>query len=396
MKNLLIIGNAAENSFVEDICHHLKQRIDYSDIISLKDFANREFCPRFIWEEPNSPQEVGSRLAGKTVLIVSTSGREYSRDELSMRTFLIARAAKDNGAEKVALLEPDLFYSAQDRGPRREHGLAGLPRSEEDCKKFDGQPFSSRLYAELLKSSGVDRVITVQNHSRGVEYLCRERFSGAFDNLLPYDLYASYILNTDVVNPGNLVICAPDRGAQPYADGLAAALTKQRPGLVLSPLRMKKDRKSEYEVTIEADPESPLPLESIQGKDVAVIDDMVRTGKTIVECCRLLKTAKPNRVVFFVTHFESSREGRINMADPSVDEIVTTSTIPSISNRDVQGRLRSKLVVLRLERWLANHILYRFCPDREPLGEPHYSEDISLKNPRWKGHPGPLFTQHWL
>ena len=40
-----------------------------------------------------------------------------------MRTFLIARAAKDNGAAQVILVEPDLFYSAQDRGPTRNGEL---------------------------------------------------------------------------------------------------------------------------------------------------------------------------------------------------------------------------------------------------------------------------------
>ena len=57
-------------------------------------------------------------------------------------------------------------------------------------------------------------------------------------------------------------------------------------------------------------PHSPCPLEAIAGRDVIVFDDMVRTGNTVKECCRLLKEAGAERVVFFVTHFYSSPEVR--------------------------------------------------------------------------------------
>ena len=140
MKELVVVGSASENAFVEDIAHHLNQHEDYLDIISLKTFLNLEFCPRFIIDEL-SMANVGNKLAGKEVLIVGTSFSPLSRDELAMRTFLVARAAKDNGADRVCLLEPDLFYSAQDRGPRPEHGTTELNRTPEDYMKFDGQPF---------------------------------------------------------------------------------------------------------------------------------------------------------------------------------------------------------------------------------------------------------------
>ncbi|MBT3274406.1 MAG: ribose-phosphate pyrophosphokinase-like domain-containing protein, partial [Spirochaetales bacterium] len=186
MKELVIVGSASENAFVEDIAHHLNQHEDYLDIISLKTFLNTEFCPRFIIDQEISGN-IGNKLAGREVMIISTSFPPLSRDELAMRNFLIARAAKDNGADRVILLEPDLFYSAQDRGPRLEHGFTDYDRSPEDFGKFDGQPFSARLYAELLKQAGVDEVVTVHNHSTSVEKIFLDRFSGKFHNLKPAD-----------------------------------------------------------------------------------------------------------------------------------------------------------------------------------------------------------------
>lgn len=387
MKDYIIVGSASENTFVEDIAHHLNQREDYHDIISLKTFLNTEFCPRFIIDE-GSPNQVGKKLEGHEVLIISTSFSSHSRDELAMRNFLVARASKDNGADRVLLLEPDLFYSAQDRGPRPEHGITDFERDENDYKKFDGQPFSARLYADLLKSAGVDDVITVHNHSSSVERIFMDRFSGHFHNLIPYEVYASYLRDSDIASLNRMLLCAPDEGAESFVKAVHEEI-----GMPTVPfLSLCKTRHDERDVEIALSADSMATLEEVEGRDVVIIDDMVRTGTTIVECCNLLKRYNPRRILFFVTHFYSSREGRNNLNEPVIDEIVTTSTIPSILNRDMQGRLRHKMVVLRLSRWISSHLNRLMDPEATPLFPPLYKEDMSSKNPRWRGKMGPLFS----
>ncbi len=388
MQDLLIIGNVADNPFVVDVAHYFKQEEDYSDLISLKDFTNSEFCPRFIVDEGDW-KTIGRKLQEKTVIIVSTSIGVNTRNDLSMRNFLIARGAKDNGAARVILIEPDLYYSAQDRGPRVEHGVTEYKRDRADYQKFDGQPFSARLYADLLKDSGVDIVVTVHNHSFSVNNIFMDRFSGNFYNLKPADVYADYIKTSGVVDSNNLVVCAPDKGAVTFAEEVQCEL-----GCPDTPfLSMIKDRKAETVVNIEVDKDSPIQLKDIKGKDVAVIDDMVRTGSTTVECCRLIRRGKPRRIVFFVTHFFSSRECRTKLNDPAIDEIVTTNTIPQILNRDMQGRLRSKMVVLKIEPWVAQHVGAVLKGEPDKITEPLYAVDMSSKNPRWTGKMGPLFDE---
>lgn len=387
MKDLVIVGTVTDNPVVEDIAHHLQQHEDYSDLISLKSFLNNEFCPRFILSARGNPAP-GRQLEGKAVLIVSTNHGVGSRDDLAMRTFLLARAAKDNGADKVVLLEPDLFYSAQDRGPRKEHGYSPTPRSEEDFRKFDGQPYSARLYADLLKGAGVDEVVTVHNHSISVQAIFMDRFEGRFHNLLPADLYADYLMDSDVVNQKGLVLCAPDRGALSFVKKVRRAMEPAQVPLVF----LDKCRTDERCVEISLSPESEISFTDLAGRDVVIIDDMVRTGNTIIEAAKLIKGIHARRIVFLVSHFYSSRECRSNLNDPLLDEIITTTTIPEILNRDIQGRLRHKMVVLQLARWISSHLLRILQPGAPPLLPPLYSEDMSSKNPRWKGHLGPLFT----
>jgi ribose-phosphate pyrophosphokinase len=70
------------------------------------------------------------------------------------------------------------------------------------------------------------------------------------------------------------------------------------------------------------------------------------------------------------------------MADSAIDEILTLNTLPTILNRDEQGRLRRKLVVLKIEKWLARNLSEILdLPARPDTGL--YQIDMSSKNPRF-------------
>ena len=160
----------------------------------LKSFANTEFCPRFIHDVPDA-EHVGNRLKDKTVIICSTSAQGYDRNSLAMRNLILARTAKDNMASRIILVEPDLFYSAQDRGPHK-YGDIEADRPIDDMRKFDGQGFSSLLYAQLLKEAGVHVVLTVHNHSVKVQKV----FSQIFENQFHINVLIIELINTKVNN----------------------------------------------------------------------------------------------------------------------------------------------------------------------------------------------------
>jgi ribose-phosphate pyrophosphokinase len=380
VNEFIIISNVSDDPFAIDIGHMVGQPEEISDIISLKVYANTEFCPRFISDEADLSR-IGGQLNGKTIVICSAA-TNHTRGSLAMRNLVLARAAKDNGAKKVILVEPDLYFSAQDRGPHR--GPDEQKRPISDLKKFDGQPFTARLYAELLKSAGVDVVITVHNHSAKVQKLFSYLFNGEFHNLIPSDLYADYIRYSDMVVTGkdgdNLVLVAPDHGAEPFMKSVFESLGLPKTSRMI----MEKVRDGERKVSMTVSGESDLTLDGIKGKDVIVLDDMVRTGSTIVECCRLLRQGNPNKICFGVTHFLSSAEARENLNSKFVDEILTLNTIPAILNRDSQGRLRKKLVVLKIEKWIARYLLQYMGKDATKFEKDFYSVDMSSKNPRWR------------
>ena len=388
---IIVVGTVSDDPLAIDIAHYMHQEADISDILAYKQFANTEFCPRFISDETDF-DHIGHGLDGKTVVIVSACSGEHTRNARAMRNFLVARAAKDNGAERVILVEPDLYYSAQDRGPRPEYGHVAFNRTPQDYKKFDGQPWSSRLYAQLLKSSGVDTVMTVHNHSVAVQELFTDIFNGEFYNLSPASLYAGYLANhaslTQLSPDQGLVICAPDKGATPFAHKVYEHYCNETSGMLLhgkpSFMVMSKERLGERSVVITAAEDSPTKLSELAGREVVVCDDMVRTGGTIKECCKRLKEAGVVRVLFVVTHFYSSPEVKENLNDGAIDDIITTNTLPNILNRDMQGRLRRKMLILKIERWIVNELRKRILHVDLPPYRPPYTVDISRKNPYWE------------
>lgn len=380
--DVIVVGNTSDDPFAIDVAFAFGQTDDVADLISMKQFANSEFCPRFISDE-NDFTSIGNKLARKTVVIVSTSNRVVSRQNLAMRNMLIARAAKENGAAEVILVEPDLYYSAQDRGPKPELGSTPFERDEKDLKKFDGQPFSVMLYAQMLKLAGVDRVVTVHNHSHAVRSVFAQIFDGGYHHLLPHEIYVDYLLNSDIVRYGpngeGLALCAPDQGAREFVLEMASSLGLPKVKCIL----LEKERSGERDVEISLYEGSGSSFEDFEGHDIVLFDDMVRTGSTLVETCRFLKRVNPGRLVFAVTHFYASDEGRQKMADSAIDEILALNTLPAVLNRDEQGRLRRKMVVLKIEKWLARKLCEITGVEDEP-SENFYQIDMSSKNPRFR------------
>ena len=83
-----------------------------------------------------------------------------------------------------------------------------------------------------------------------------------------------------------------------------------------------------------------------------------------------------------MTHFYASEEGRQKMAHTALDEILTLNTLPTILNRDEQGRLRRKMVVLKIESWLGRQLCSILSiPGKESSSL--YQIDMSSKNPRF-------------
>lgn len=124
-RKFIVVGNVSDSYSAIDIADFLQQKASIDDLVSLKIFRNGEFCPRYTVNGYDKPELSGTNLHETTVIIISVQNEWISRNEMALRNMVLARAAKYNSAKRVLLVEPDLFYSAQDRGPKKE--ILALP-----------------------------------------------------------------------------------------------------------------------------------------------------------------------------------------------------------------------------------------------------------------------------
>ena len=85
--DLIVVGNSSDDPFAIDVAYAMGQSEDIADLISMKSFANSEFCPRFISDEQDFAN-IGNKLQGKKVvqvcagnmhsLVLTESGEVYS------------------------------------------------------------------------------------------------------------------------------------------------------------------------------------------------------------------------------------------------------------------------------------------------------------------------------
>ena len=398
----IIVSNWSDASFALDVAHKFGQTTDISDLISLKTFTNTEFCPRFLVDDADQ-DSIGRGLEGKRVYLISTTASQFSRIELATRNFLIASAAKENGAERVVLVEPDLFFSAQDRGPHfLDHPQMTSP---EERKKFDGQPFSAQLYGKILRSAGVDQVVTVHNHKPAVLAQIYGKIYKDAEEKLPFvnldiaHIVANFIQRTVSVekNGSNLGFVAPDQGAAEFVGRVRELTGLQDSVLVV----LEKTRLGQRSVEFT----SSEDLIALKGREVFILDDMVRTGGTIAGAIKFLAenpATRPENVYFYCTHSYISPEGRENLNSPYLTEFITTNTLPNVLNRDDQGRLRRKMVVLKIEAWIADALTYclergqlpteRYGPLSVAMSDQLYTLDFSSKNLRRSEPPSNQLT----
>ncbi len=122
-----------------------------------------------------------------------------------------------------------LAHGAADHGRRAQARLgqadhrrrAVLPYARQDKKHRGREPISARLIADLFKTAGADRLMTVDLHTAQIQGF----FDGPVDHLFALPLLAEYI--ADQLDPASFTVVSPDAGrvrvAERWTDRLGGA-----------------------------------------------------------------------------------------------------------------------------------------------------------------------------
>ena len=270
----MIFSLSANKKLAEDIANELDMKVSEAHVTH---FADGEI----LCEPVESVRE-------KDVYIVQSTYTPVTENLFEILVFV--DACKRASSRKINVIIPYFGYARQDRKSK--------PR----------QPITSRLVADLLKTAGVDRVISVDLHAPQIQGF----FSCLIDELTAIPLLATHY---EKDNNSNLVVVSPDHGGVNRARRVAERIN--------APLAIIDKRRTGPNVA-----EVMNIVGDVQGKDCLMVDDMIDTAGSARAGALALKANGAKSVKICCSHGLFSGPAAERLLDGVFDEIVCTDSIP--------------------------------------------------------------------
>src|SRR5690606_24441425 len=186
------------------------------------------------------------------------------------------------------LMEMLIMIDALKRGSAKRITavLPYYPYSRQDKKHRGREPISARLVADLLKTAGADRILTMDLHTAQIQGF----FDGPVDHLLALPLLAAHVEESYAGQP--LTVVAPDSGRVRVAE----RWTDRLGGCPLAFIHKSRDPLKPNQVV------SNRVVGEVQGRVCLIVDDMIDTGGTICNASEILQDEGAAEIIVAATH----------------------------------------------------------------------------------------------
>ena len=279
-KRLVVASGRSHLALAREVVSHIGTELVPTEY---RTFASGEILTRF---------EVSIR--GCDVFLIQSFGPPVN--EWLMELLIMLDAAKRASAKRITVVAPYFAYSRQDKKGRGR------------------EPISARLVADLLKTAGADRVMSVDLHAAQIQGF----FDGPVDHLFAKPVLLEYFQRT--LSPEDraaLTVVSPDTGRVRVADTWSDSL-----GAPLAIIHKRRDPNVANQVTVNE------IVGDVSGRVCLLVDDMIDTGGTIVKAAEALKANGAERVIVAATHAIFSDPATERLQNQAIDEVVVTDTIP--------------------------------------------------------------------
>lgn len=243
-------------------------------------------------------------------------------DKLCRLLFFIG-ALKDASARSMTAVLPYLGYARKDR------------------KTKSRDPVTTRYVAQLLEAVGTDQVLTLDVHNLAA-------FQNAFrcptDHLEAKELFVEHFAARFA--DADVVVVSPDIGGVKRAELFHESLS-QRLSKPAGSAFMEKQRSAGV-VSGEA------LVGDVKGKAAIIIDDMISTGGTILRTAYACRRQGAQSIHAAASHGIFVGKAAQVVADPALDSLVVTNTLPPF--RLDPELVRSRLTVLDIAPLFADAI----------------------------------------
>lgn len=277
-KKMALVSGRAHPELAEQIAAELGNEVLPSSAYT---FANGETYVRF-----------NESVRGKDAFVIQSHPAPIN--DAIMEQLIMVDSLKRASARSITVVSP--FY----------------PYARQDKKHKGREPISARLIADLYKTAGAHRLMSVDLHTAQIQGF----FDGPVDHLMAIPLLAEYVASK--VDTSNVTVVSPDTGRVRVAEQWAELLD----GAPLAFVHKTRD------VNVPNQAVSKTVVGDIEGRTCVLIDDMIDTGGTIAGAVRVLKEHGAKDVIIAATHAVFSDLAAERLANCGASEVVVTNTLP--------------------------------------------------------------------
>ncbi len=277
-KNMMLFSGRAHPELADQVAELLGQPLVPTQAY---EFANGEIYVRY--EES---------VRGCDAFVIQSHTTPIN--EWIMEHLIMVDALKRASAKRITVVMPFWGYSRQDKKHRGR------------------EPISARLIADMFKSAGADRIITVDLHADQLQGF----FDGPVDHLMALPLLADYIKAKYGDQP--LAVVSPDAGRIKVAERWSARLGGAPLAFIHKTRRT--DRPNETVAN--------RVVGEVKDRICVLTDDMIDTGGTIVKAAEALMAEGAAGVVIAATHAILSEPAVDRLKNSTAVEVVITNTLP--------------------------------------------------------------------
>lgn len=272
--------------------------------VTTYDFANSEIYVRF-----------DESVRGTDVFIMQSITDPVNK--WIVEALIMVDAAKRASAKRITVVLPSYPYARQD-------------------KKHKGrEPISARLMADLFKTAGADRIMSVDLHAAQTQGF----FDGPVDHLWAMPTLVEYVRTR--IDIKNAVIVSPDAGRIKVAEQWG----KRLGGVPLAFVHKTRDISRPNQAV------ANRVVGDVNGRTAVIVDDLIDTAGTIEGAVGVVLAAGAKDVIVAATHGVLSHPASRRLSECGVREVIVTDTLPiGVDKRFAQ------LTILRIAPVLANAI----------------------------------------
>ena len=223
-------------------------------------------------------------------------------NEWLMEQLIMVDALKRASAKRITVVAP--FY----------------PYARQDKKHRGREPISARLIADLFRTAGANRLMSVDLHAAQIQGF----FDGPVDHLWALPVLADYLVAK--YETAEMTVVSPDAGRVRLADMWTDRLNSR-----LAIIHKRRDpdvahRVAVYEVVGE-----------VEGRVCLLVDDMIDTAGTICQAAEALRARGARSVIAAATHAVLSGPAPERLQEAAFEEVIVTNTLPIPPERHFEG-----------------------------------------------------------